>query len=264
MLFAKQRISKYLFFKNVYILSFCFSILLFSACKEKKVAEKKSVSSEKIAFISGNTPVKKQMSFQNDLGELAIYTPAEFAIDAGSTEAAHYDYAQGVYSLVVTDNETQESRTFESYAINTAYSTPLLPAPLLPDYSLRIRFYLEHTHLTTLKLYHSSNKKEIFSAKITGTPSPHHGPLHFAKENPDFLIHDDGTAFFGIAHNFSYEGSASKELCLPFQLDRTLRRYLPQGENNPYNQEGSHIVGNALGKFTLGRFERNGGGYIAG
>lgn len=228
-------------------------LYLFGACG--KAVEKRQATS--VSYVQ-DTLVKQNLSGTAELPSIPIYTPVEFALDEeAKPTASQYWYEDGYYYVQVTDDQTQTSRKFESYTFNTDYSTPLLPAPKLPEHEIRIKFYLEKEHPYTLKVYHSSQEKEILTAHIKGTPSTHHGQLHFSKENPNYLVHDDGTPFFGIAHNFSYEGDAASEVMFPFKLEETLRRYLAPGDTNPVNTAGSHVVGNVLSKF-----KEEGGNFI--
>lgn len=215
---------------------------------EKVLTAKKNIS-HTVAFIDHTQTLKENLGKQADLGKIPIYTPVEFAIKEDKAIIEQYNYNEGYYYVIVKDEEGKAERRFESFAVNADYKTPLLPALPASNHNIRIKFYLEKQQPHTIKLFHSSNDEEILSCKLAGTATKHHGPLHFSEINNHFLVHDDGTAFFGIAHNFSYEGDPSADIIMPFEIEKSLRRYLPQGESNPVNSKGSHIVGNVLKKF---------------
>lgn len=243
--------------KNRYLIWIILAIALFfglfyfltrSNIEKSILTSKKNISNE-IAFINHQKEVKTHFDKQTDLGNIPIYTPVEFAINEGRVTDKQYNYKEGYYYIIVKDESSKQEHRFESFAMNIDYTTHLLPALPAPKHNIRIKFYLEKQHSYTITLLHSSSDERLLTCKALGTAATHHGPLHFSDVNNRFLVHDDGTAFFGIAHNFSYEGDASADVIMPFEIEKTLRRYLEQGEKNPVNSSGSHIVGNVLKKF---------------
>ncbi len=216
----------------------------------KIVVAKKDHSQAKFAFIDDKNKVNESLTNAHNLGKAPVYAPLNFAVNIGNFDKDLYNYEAGYFYAIVSDTITQQSRTFQSFALNPDYQSPAISPTLLPNYPLRIRFYLENEHHYKIQLYSSTNPSQpLQTYQVQGTASVHHGPLHFSALNPHYLLAEDSTAFFGIAHNFSYEGEPSSKMIRPFYIEKTLRRYLPQGINHLVGQPGSYMVSNVLGKF---------------
>lgn len=232
-------------------LLFVFLLFILYGCEQKPSIQNTKAKNyvRTASFITEHNEVKENLSGNLDLGAIPIYTPVTFALDEGEITDKQYQYEEGYYYALVTDKKTGKSRIFESFTFNTEYKTPLLPEVILPQHEVRIKFFIEKQNPFKVEVFHSSDNNPFLTANVNGTASPHHGPLHFSPQNPKYLVHDDGTSFFGIAHNLSYEGESAKQGIKPFEISKTLRRYLPQGKNNPVNFNNAHIVGDVLSKF---------------